>query len=173
MKKILFSLMIFAVYASANTCTEAWFYIRNPVFLLIPQNAPYIDSAYFKEGTEVTFFKASYRDGHIDKTYQGLIWENYGSGITDIDQYYVSRDESVLSKKILKFYFLIRHLETQLIWKECVIITEKLVKKFFIKQPTPTHQVLVQKTPIGKVLMAQWKVFHGKNSPNFSLEMTL
>ena len=76
-------------------------------------------------------------------------------------------------KKILKFYFLIRHLETQLIWKECVIITEKLVKKFFIKQPTPTHQVLVQKTPIGKVLMAQWKVFHGKNSPNFSLEMTL
>ena len=99
MKNILFCLLLLAGFAAANTCTEAWFYIRNPVFLLIPQNAPYIDSAYFKEGTEVTFFKASYRDGHIDKTYQGLIWENYGSGITDIAQYYVSRDESVLSKK--------------------------------------------------------------------------
>ena len=46
MKRILFSLLVFAVYAAANTCTEAYFQTLKPIFIQA-ENSLYIDSTHY------------------------------------------------------------------------------------------------------------------------------
>lgn len=48
MKRVLFSLLILVAFASANTCTKAWFEIHAFNFLTI-KDAPHLDSVYYRE----------------------------------------------------------------------------------------------------------------------------
>lgn len=99
MKKILFSLMILAIYASANTCTETWFKAQTQ-FLSNSPNTPYLDSVYsaiyYLRQTEPTekFVKLSYNNGYLEKIINGYV----GDPDISIDYIYASKDESVLSK---------------------------------------------------------------------------
>ena len=51
MKRILFSLLVFAVYAAANTCTEAYFQTLKPIFIQA-ENSLYIYSTHYMEEAE-------------------------------------------------------------------------------------------------------------------------
>ena len=48
MKRVLFALLTFAVFAAANTCTKAWYEIQAFNFLTI-KDAPHVDSIYYRE----------------------------------------------------------------------------------------------------------------------------
>ena len=65
MKKILFSLMILAIYASANTCTKAVFKLSAFDFI-VNKNEPHLDSSYFKEYDNEWTHKYFYKNGQID-----------------------------------------------------------------------------------------------------------
>lgn len=104
MKKILFSLMIFAVYASANTCTEAWFEINAYNYIYTKDHA-HLDSAYYNdESTE----KYIYNKEHLD-----YLITKEGGEIHTINFYWNS-DESVLSKKGTEYFGIIKYSEDTL-----------------------------------------------------------
>ena len=65
MKKILLCLAILAIYASANTCTEAWFKI-NSISAFANQDEPRLDSVYSKQDESESTKKYFYRDGLVD-----------------------------------------------------------------------------------------------------------
>ena len=105
MKKVLFSLMLLAIYASANTCTEAMF-AQQANFLSYSQNAPHLDSVYivrtfvFSDSTEKQeerYVKLSYNNGYLEKIINGYVGD-IDNILTDVDHIYASKDESVLSK---------------------------------------------------------------------------
>jgi hypothetical protein len=48
MKSVLFSLLAFAAFAAANTCTKAYYEIHAFNFLTI-KGAPHMDSIYYRE----------------------------------------------------------------------------------------------------------------------------
>ncbi|WP_407450829.1 hypothetical protein [Fibrobacter sp.] len=112
MKKILFSLMILAIYASANTCTEAVFEISKPS-LYIPKDKPHIDSVFSSQTLKVSdtleyaqeiFKKRIYNNGYLEKEIDGYVGDiNYEYAET---YYYIySKDESVLSGNGIEILF--------------------------------------------------------------------
>ena len=104
MKRILFSLMILAIYASANTCTEAWFEINAYNYIYTKDHA-HLDSAYYNdESTE----KYIYNKEHLD-----YLIAKEGGEIHTINFYWNS-DESVLSKKGTEYFGIIKYSEDTL-----------------------------------------------------------
>lgn len=106
MKKILFCLMLLAGFAAANTCTEAWFQSHSQ-FFSNSQNTPYLDSVYsaylnrFSDSTDIReerYVKLSYNNGYLEKIINGYVGD-IENILTSVDYIYVSKDESVLSKK--------------------------------------------------------------------------
>lgn len=92
MKKILFSLLILAIYASANTCTEAWFEIYT---LSQPKNnAVHPDSVYYKTNNKDGYAKYIYRNEQLEQ----IIINMYGES-EDTNMVYLSKDENILTKK--------------------------------------------------------------------------
>ena len=80
MKRILFSLLVFAVYAAANTCTEAYFQgLKN--FFIQAENSPYRDSSHSIEDyvfmgdttRQHTYTKLIYNNGRLQKLVNGYI----------------------------------------------------------------------------------------------------
>lgn len=69
MKRILFSLLVFAVYAAANTCTEAYFQTLKPIFIQA-ENSLYIDSTHYID--ELVFMDDTLRQHKYTK----FIYEN-------------------------------------------------------------------------------------------------
>lgn len=69
MKRILFSLLVFAVYATANTCTEAYFQTLKPIFIQA-ENSLYIDSTHYID--ELVFMDDTLRQHKYTK----FIYEN-------------------------------------------------------------------------------------------------
>lgn len=97
MKRILFSLMILAIYASANTCTEAVFDLSKGS-LGVTQEA-YHDSSYFMENyykENPWSHKLYYTNGKIDSLVMNPMEEGEPLRIT---HYYWNTDESKLSGK--------------------------------------------------------------------------
>ena len=106
MKKILFCLLLLAGFAAANTCTEAWFQSHSQ-FFSNSQNTPYLDSVYsaylnrFSDSTDIReerYVKLSYNNGYLEKIINGYVGD-IENILTSVDYIYVSKDESVLSKK--------------------------------------------------------------------------
>ena len=101
MKKILFSLMILAVYASANTCTEARFEYGAYNFIYTKNHA-HLDSAYFKETyTKLTYESSDkyvYSNGHLDYFITRDTDED-GKDSVQIVKVYWNSNENALSKK--------------------------------------------------------------------------
>jgi hypothetical protein len=98
--------MLLAGFAAANTCTQAWFNAQTH-FLSNPQNTPYLDSAYIVylntssdsiEIEGVQHVKLSYKNGYLEKLYDDFVW-GIDKSATQVDHFYASKDESVLSKK--------------------------------------------------------------------------
>ena len=97
MKKILFSLMILAIYASANTCTKAVFNLSKGS-LGVTQEA-YHDSSYFMENyyeENPWSHKLYYTNGKLDSLVMNPMEEGEPLRIT---HYYWNTDESKLSGK--------------------------------------------------------------------------
>ena len=99
MKKILFSLLILAIYASANTCTETWFEI-NAYSFINTQDHAHLDSAYFKEYDNEWTHKYVYSNEHLDYFIMDSKEEGEDVRITKV---YWNSDESALSKKGTEF----------------------------------------------------------------------
>lgn len=80
MKRILFSLLVFAVYAAANTCTEAYFQGLKNIFIQA-ENSPYRDSSHSIEDyvfmgdttRQHTYTKLIYNNGRLQKLVNGYI----------------------------------------------------------------------------------------------------
>jgi hypothetical protein len=109
MKKILFSLLLLAGFAAANTCTQVWFNAQ-PHFLSTPQNTPYLDSVYsaylnrFSDSTDIReerYVKLSYSNGYLEKIINGYVGD-IENILTEVDHIHVSKDESILSKEGLE-----------------------------------------------------------------------
>ena len=106
MKKILFCLMLLAGLAAANTCTQAWFKSHTQYFSH-SQNTPYLDSVYTVrmslspdaiEELSERYVKLTYNNGYLEKMINGYVGD-IENILTTVDYIYVSKDESVLSKK--------------------------------------------------------------------------
>jgi hypothetical protein len=69
MKKILLCLAILAVFAAANTCTEAWFKI-NSIGAFANKDEPRLDSVYSKQDESEWTKKYFYSDGLVDSMAQ-------------------------------------------------------------------------------------------------------
>ena len=98
MKKILFSLMILAIYASANTCTEAVFKLSKGS-LDISKDEAYHDSSYFMENyykENPWSHKIYYTNGKIDSLVMDPMEEGEPLRVT---HYYWNADETKLSCK--------------------------------------------------------------------------
>lgn len=111
MKKILFSLLILAIYASANTCTEAMFEISKPNFY-ISKTKTYIDSIFYADTTNFSdtvfvqerFKKNIYNNGYLEKTIYGYVGD-INNEYAEILYYINSKDETVLSGKGIEVLF--------------------------------------------------------------------
>ena len=105
MKRILFSLLILAIYASANTCTEAVFEYGAYNFIYTKDHA-HLDSAYNKETyTKVTYESSDkfvYSNEHLDYFIRTDFKED-GKDSVQITKVYWNSDENVLSKKGVEF----------------------------------------------------------------------
>lgn len=71
-KSVLFGLLAFAAFASANTCTKAWFEIQAFNFLTM-KDAPHLDSIYYRdqpnpEELSEWYQKYYYKDGLIQRS---------------------------------------------------------------------------------------------------------
>ena len=89
MKRILFSLLLWAGFAIANTCTEAWFEVHNFSFLY-KKDAIHIDSIYYKEYDNDWSSKYIYKNNQLESIVFNL------DRSTEIVSVYISKDESVL-----------------------------------------------------------------------------
>lgn len=65
MKKIIFCILFFAIYAAANSCTKAWFEI-NAYEYFASSDRPYLDSTHQNELTYEIDEKYVYKNGLID-----------------------------------------------------------------------------------------------------------
>ena len=105
MKKILFSLLILAIYASANTCTEAVFKLSKGS-LDISKDEAYHDSSYFMENyykENPWSHKIYYTNGKIDSLVMDPMEEGEALRVT---HYYWNIDETKLSGKGLEIIIL-------------------------------------------------------------------
>lgn len=97
MNKVLFGLLAFAAFATANTCTKAFFEIHAFNFLTI-KDAPHLDSIYYRDQPSPEelyegFQKYYYQDGLIQKSVF-----NYRVNAPVENRFYLTADESVLTK---------------------------------------------------------------------------
>lgn len=93
MKRILFCLMLLAIYASANTCTEKWLEALSFRFIA-KQDAAHLDSIYYKEYDNEWSNKYVYAgNNQLDR----IIFHLDDS--EPIIKVHFSKDESVLTKK--------------------------------------------------------------------------
>jgi hypothetical protein len=93
MKRILFSLLILAIYASANTCTEKWLEALSFRFIA-KKDAAHLDSIYYKEYDNEWSNKYVYgSNNQLDH----IIFHLDDS--EPIAKFYFSKDEGVLTKK--------------------------------------------------------------------------
>lgn len=99
MKRILFSLMLLAGFAAANTCTEAWFEI-NAYGSINTQDHAHQDSSYFKEYDNEWTHKFIYNNNQLDY----LITDSKKEGEdVRITKYHWNLGENALSKKGLEY----------------------------------------------------------------------
>lgn len=111
MKRILFSLLLLAGFAAANTCTEAWFEISKPN-LYISKAKAYIDSVFYADTTNFSdtvfvqerFKKEIYNNGYLEKTIYGYVGD-INNEYAEILYYINSKDETVLSGKDIEVLF--------------------------------------------------------------------
>ena len=97
MKRVLVSLLVFTVFAAANTCTKAWYEIQAFNFLTI-KDAPHLDSIYYREQPNPEelnewYQKYYYQDGLIQRS----VFKFRNNDPVD-NRFYLTADESVLSK---------------------------------------------------------------------------
>ena len=102
MKKFLFSLIFGAVYAAANTCTEAVFEYETYGFIYTKDHA-HLDSSYYiyNSGTSESSEKYVYSNEHLD--YFTANTKQNGENIVRTVKFYWNSNESVLSKKGLEY----------------------------------------------------------------------
>lgn len=97
MNKVLFGLLAFAAFATANTCTKAFYEIHAFNFLTI-KDAPHLDSIYYRDQPSPEelyegYQKYYYQDGLIQKSVF-----NYRVNAPVENRFYLTADESVLTK---------------------------------------------------------------------------
>ena len=97
-KRILFYLLAFAVFAAANTCTNAWYEIHAFNFLTV-KDAPHLDSIYYREQPSPEelsewYQKYFYQDGLISRS---LFKFRENDPVEN--RFYLSANESVLTKR--------------------------------------------------------------------------
>jgi len=105
MKRILFSLLILAIYASANTCTEAWFEYSAYNFIYTKNHA-HVDSSYYKETYTYVTYETSdkfvYSNGYLDH-FISRDFEEDGEDSVQIVKFYWNSSENALSKEGAEF----------------------------------------------------------------------
>ena len=97
MKRVLIGLLAFAAFASANTCTKAWFEIQAFNFLTM-KDAPHLDSIYYREQPNPEelsewYQKYYYKDGLIQRSKF-----KFRDGDPVENRFYLTADESVLAR---------------------------------------------------------------------------
>lgn len=98
MKKFLSGLLAFAAFATANTCTKAFYEIHAFNFLTI-KDAPHLDSIYYREQPNPEelhewYQKYYYQDGLIQRS----VFKFRDNDPVE-NRFYLTADESVLTKK--------------------------------------------------------------------------
>ena len=97
MKRVLVSLLVFAVFATANTCTKAFYEIHAFNFLTI-KDSPHLDSIYYREQPNPEelhewYQKYYYQDGLIQRS----VFKFRDNDPVE-NRFYLTADESVLTK---------------------------------------------------------------------------
>lgn len=148
MKRILFSLLVFAVYAAANTCTEAYFLSIKPYYI-VSQVKPHIDSIYYDQDLTETdsletkqknFIKFIYNNGSLEK----MIFANINDTKTDttqINHYHQSKDKNELSGGSEVLFSDSTYADTTF-WNVSYYFSKRLYKVDFYKETNSYKYVL-------------------------------
>ena len=157
MKRILFSLLILAGFAAANTCTEAVFEYSAYNSIYTKDHA-HLDSVYYKETynylTYETSGKLVYSNGYLDHS---ISWdfEEDGEDSVQIAKVYWNSDENVLSKKGVEILGEIKFLGDTLSFTLTNYIDGKIHKQQTTKIINKSLEVLYSNGPYGELAFQQ------------------
>ena len=139
MKKILFCLLFFAIYAAANSCTRAWFEI-NAYGYFASNDRPYLDSTHQNELTYEIDEKYIYKNGIIDSilTYhqKASLPEYIDAFNWDEGTLIHNRTSVKISRKIVNDTLIITETETNQV---IIKILDNYAEKKIIKSKTGTE----------------------------------